>query len=228
MTEDAPIETSTLAYDTEPEDEWLEEPEELPRRPRRKLFSPVPVTLFVVLLVAGAFFAGVEVEKGQTSPSTSGGLPSGLAALRSRLGAAATSGSGAKGSGAGFPSGLFRGAGGASGAGSGGFSGVGGLAGGGVTTGEVSFASGNTLYVATSEGNTVKVNAPQGTTVSKTVSTNVHGIHPGDTVVVRGSQNKNGSVSASSITISPSSGSSTGGASSPSTGGGATQQLFGG
>jgi hypothetical protein len=227
MTQDAPtdtpIETGTLEYDTEPEHEWLEdEPEELPRRPRRKLLSPVPLTLLVILLLAGAFFAGVQVEKGQSSSTgTSGGLPSGLAALRSRLGAGtagASSSAKATGASSGFP--------GASGAG-GGFPGTGGLSGAGVTTGEVSFASGNTLYVTGSEGNTVKVSAPDGTKVSKTVTTNVHGIHPGDTVVVTGSKNNNGSVSASSITISSSGASSTGASGSSSTSGSAAQQLFG-
>ncbi len=218
MTEDTPIETSTLDYEAEPEEEWLEEPEELPRRPRRKLLAPVPVALLAVLLVACAFFAGVEVEKGQTSSSTTGGLPSGLAALRSRLGSgtgspSSTTSTGSSGSG--FPS-------------AGGFRGASGLAGGGLTTGEVSFANGNTLYVTSSEGNTVKVSAPAGTKVSKTVTTNVHNIHPGDTVIVTGSKNKNGSVSASSITISSSGGSGTNGTGSSSTSGSsAAQQLFG-
>ena len=38
--------------------------------------------------------------------------------------------------------------------------------------------------------------------MSKTVSTSVHSIHPGDTVIVRGSQGGNGSITASSISIS--------------------------
>lgn len=235
MTQDIPTEASTLDYDPEPEEEWLEEPEELPRRPRRKLLAPLPVTLFVILLLAGAFFAGVEVEKGQTSSSTSGGLPSGFAALRSRLGAGGTSsssttgGSGATGSsGTGLPS---AGAG-LPDASGGGFPGAGGLAGSGITTGEVSFANGNTLYVTSSEGNTIKVSAPQGIKVSKTVTTGVNSIHPGDTVIVRGTQNKNGSVSASSIAISSSGGSGTSATGSSSTGGGggagsSTPQLFG-
>lgn len=233
MTQDTPIETSpieasTLDYDTEPEEEWLEEPEELPRRPRRKLLgvggNPIQLTLLVVLLLACAFFAGVQVEKGQTSSGASSGFPAGLAALRNRAGTGGASSSATTGgSGGSVPSGgSFPGASG------GGFPGAGGLAGGGVTTGEVSFASGNTLYVTSSEGNTVKVSAPDGTQVSKTVTTNVHSIHPGDTVIVRGSQNKNGSVNASSITVSSSGGSGTSGASSSGTSsGGSTQQLFG-
>jgi hypothetical protein len=223
MTHDPTIDTTPLDYDAEPENEWLEEPEQTPRRPRRRLLAPVPVTLLVVLLLAGAFFAGVEVEKGQTSSGTSAGLPAGLSALRSRLGTGGAASSGSSSSTRGSSGGGFAGAGGFSGAGGGSFPG------GGATTGEVSFASGNTLYVTSSEGNTVKVSAPAGTKVSKTVSTNLNSIHPGDTVVVRGTQNKNGSVSASSISISSSGGSSNSGASNASTGGGgSTQQLFGG
>ena len=86
-----------------------------------------------------------------------------------------STGTGSRGSGGGFAG--FAGAG-----------GFGGGAAGGLTTGEVSYLSGNTLYVTTAEGNTVKVTAPAGTTVSKTVSTDVKSIHPGDTVLVRGSQ----------------------------------------
>lgn len=236
MTQDAPIETDALDYDTE--EVWLEEPEELPRRPRRKLLgvggNPVAVTLLVVLLLACAFLAGVEVEKGQTSSGTGAGLPAGLSALRSRLAAGGTSSSSSSATGS--SGGRFRGgAGGFPAAAGGGFPGAGGLAGGGVTIGEVSFASGDTLYVTSGEGNTVKVTVPAGTNVSKTITTNLHSVHPGETVIVRGSQNKNGSVSASSITVSPSGGSGAGlfggsgasGGSSGAAGGGATQKLFG-
>ena len=219
MTEDTPADTGMVDYDAEPEEEWLEDPEqELPRRPRHKLLAPVPVTLLVILLLAGAFLAGVEVEKGQGSSSTTSGLSTGLAALRSRAGlGGAKAGSGGASSGAGA---LRGGA-------AGGFPGAAALFGGAVTTGEVTFANGNTLYVTSGEGNTVKVSAPEGTKVTKTVSTDVRGIHPGDTVIVRGTQNKNGSVSASSITVSSAGASATGSGGSSTSGAGAAQQLFG-
>ena len=210
-------ETAALDYDADMEEEWLEEPEEPPRRPRRKLLAPIPAVLLVVLLVATGFFAGVEVQKGQGSSSSSGGLPAGLAALRDS--GAGTGASGSARTSSGGVAGLFGG-------GGGGFPGGGGLAG-GLTTGEVSYVSRSTLYVTSGEGNTVKVSAPKGTKVSKTVSTNVHSIHPGDTVIVRGSQSGSGGVTASSITVS-SAGSATGtGSSSGSSGGGGSQQLFG-
>jgi len=90
----------------------------------------------------------------------------------------------------------------------------------------VSYVSGNTLYVVTGEGNTVKVSAPAGTKVSKTVSTTVHSIHPGDTVVVQGSQS-GGSVKASSITVGSGGSSSSAGSSTGSSSAGGSQQLFG-
>ena len=55
------------------EDDWLDEPLELPRRPRRRLLTPVPLTLLGVLLIAGGFIGGVLVEKGQTSSSSTAG-----------------------------------------------------------------------------------------------------------------------------------------------------------
>ena len=58
----------TPAYDrVEEGDEWLEEPAGLPRRPRRRLLTPVPLALIGVLLIACGFVAGVLIEKGQTS-----------------------------------------------------------------------------------------------------------------------------------------------------------------
>lgn len=207
---------AALDHDAEMGEEWLEEPEQLPRRPRRKLLAPIPAVLLVVLLVAAGFLAGVEVQKGQGSSSSGGGLPAGLAALGSGAG---TGASGSARTSPGGGAGLLGG-------GGGGFPGGGGLAG-GLTAGEVAYVSGSTLYVTSADGSTVKVSAPKGTRVSKTVSTNVHSIHPGDTVIVRGSQRGSGGVTASSITVS-SAGSATGtGSSSGSSGAGGSQQLFG-
>ena len=47
----------------------------------------------------------------------------------------------------------------------------------------------------------VKVVTSPASTVSKTVDTNVNAIHPGDTVVVRGTTGKNGEITAESISI---------------------------
>jgi hypothetical protein len=206
----------TAAFDYEPatDEDWFEETDELPRRRRRRLLGPVPAVLFAILLLAGGFLAGVEVQKNQGGSSTSGSGLAGFAALR-----AAAKGSGAAGATRSSSGGFAGGA---------GFGGAGGLAGAGITAGEVSYLSGNTLYVTNTEGNTVKVSAPSGTKVSKTVSTSVSSIHPGDTVLVRGSQSA-GKVTASSISVTAS-GSTTGssGGTSSSSSSSATPQLFGG
>src|SRR5271169_3073876 len=90
------------------EDQWLGESEELPRRQRRRLLTPLPLALLAGLLVALGFIGGVLVEKGQ-NPSSGAAATQGsalatrlraLAGGRSRLGGASSSpGTGA---GAGF------------------------------------------------------------------------------------------------------------------------------
>jgi hypothetical protein len=168
-------------------DPWLADSEgELPGRPRRRLLAPVPVALLSILLLACGFIGGVLVEKNQTSNgggsalSSSGGLPASSGSAASR----------------------FRALLGGTRAGAPGTAGVGGaLAGAGVTAGEVAYVRHGTLYVRNSEGNTLKVKAAPGSTVTKTVTTKVDSIHPGETVVVRGSQGSNGAIQASSITV---------------------------
>ncbi len=181
----------------EEHDDWLEEPEDLPRRPRRRLLAPLPLSLLGVLLVACGFIAGVLVEKGQGSSTPAGGTGAGLA---SRIAALRGGSSTATGSSAGASSAGSSGAGsdGAARSGAGGFAGA--LGGGGATAGQVAFVSGSTLYVTTAEGNTVKVMTSPGSTVTKTVTASVSEIHPGETVVVTGT-NMNGTISAESIRV---------------------------
>jgi hypothetical protein len=160
----------------EEQDDWLDESEELPPRPRRRLLSPIPLALFGVLLAACGFIGGVLVQKGQTSSGSSAG---GASSLASRFAALRGGATGATSS-----------------------SSTGGFAGGaGATAGSVAFISGDTLYITTSEGNTVKVTTSAGTTVTKTVKSEVKGIHPGETVTVTGATGGNGAVSAESIRV---------------------------
>ena len=51
------------------------------------------------------------------------------------------------------------------------------------------------------EGNTVKVKTSTGSAVTKTVKTDVKGIHPGETVLITGPTAKDGSVTAESIRV---------------------------
>ncbi len=230
----------TLAYEPlEEEGDWLEEPEELPRRPRRRLLgvggSPVPFVLLGVLLIACGFIGGGLVEKGQSTSSTSSSAAGGLAARFAALRGAGATGSTTTGGGTGS-----SGAG-AAAAGGGGFAErFGGLGGAGsATIGEVSYISGDTLYVTNSEGNTVKVTTSPASSITKTVKADLHGIHPGETVVIRGAKGSGGAVSAESISVSAAGaagggglsslfgGSSSSGAAGGSRSGGSTSSLFG-
>jgi hypothetical protein len=177
-------------------------PEELPPRPRRRFFAPIPIALLGVLLLACGFIGGVLVEKGQTTPSSSNSGASGIAARFASL----------------------RSAGGGPTSGGGGFAGRFGGAGGGATIGEVSYIEGHTLYVTDAEGNTVKVTTSAASTITKTVSTDVHGIHPGDTVIVRGSKGSSGAISAESVSVNTGAAGGLGGGG----GGGGLSSLFGG
>jgi hypothetical protein len=171
-----------------PAEHWLDEDEELPRRPRRRLLRPLPLSLLGVLLIACGFIGGVLVEKGETSSSSSGtgaaaggALASRFAALRSSAGAGTNTGS------SGGP-----------GAGAGGFARP--------TAGTVAYLDGSTLYVTNAEGNTVKVSTSQATTVTKTVKSDTKGIHPGETVTIVGSATANGALNAESISVGSSAG----------------------
>jgi hypothetical protein len=205
----------TTTYEPpETDREWFDEPSELPRRPRRRLLTPIPIALAAVLAIACGFIGGVLVEKGQSSSTAAGGaagIASQFASLRSgagRSGAAAGGGASAAGGSTGSGEASGGRAGGAGGA----------RAGAGATAGQVAYISGDTLYVTTTEGNTVKVKTSPASTVTKTVKTSVKGIHPGETVLITGASGANGAITAESIRV---------GATGAS-GGGGLGGLFGG
>ncbi len=203
------------------QDEWLEDPEELPPRPRRRLLgtgaNPIFLVLLGVLALACGFIGGVLVEKGQTPSGSAGGATAGLAARFAAL-HGGTSSTAARSGAAGAAGGFF-------GAGAGA---------GRPTSGTVAYLAGSTLYVTNAEGNTVKVKTSTGTNVTKNVKTSVTGIHPGETVTVTGAAAANGTVNAEAISVGTSGGALSallGGAaarssSAKSTGGG-EQSLFG-
>jgi hypothetical protein len=206
----------------EADEPWLEEPQELlPRRPRRRLFgagaNPLALALLGVLLTACGFIGGVLIEKGETSPSSSGGagassLISRFRALRGSTSAAGGSSTGATSAGA--STGFTR-----------------------PTAGTVAYLDGSTLYVTNAEGNTVKVKTSAATSVTKTVKASVKGIHPGETVTITGDTGSSGTVSAESISVGAGGGGALaalfGGGGRASTGGASTSRsgepsLFGG
>lgn len=186
-----PHATAQTYEQTEGPEQWYDDPveDELPRRPRRRLLTPVPLALAGVLLIACGFIGGVLVQKGQTastSPAAVGSLASRFGALRS----SATSGSSSARGGTGASAASAFGG------------GAGSAGGGGATVGQVAYVSGHSLYVTTAEGNTVKVTTSEASTVTKTVKANVKSIHPGETVIVTGSTGSNGAISAESIRVS--------------------------
>jgi hypothetical protein len=204
-------------------DDWLDDPEEadeLPPRPRRRILTPVPLALLAVLLIAGGFIGGVQVQKGEESSTSAGGATAGgasrFAALRRGAPTSTATGSGRTATGGSAGGGL-------PGAGAGGSR---------PTTGTVAYLAGNTIYVTNSEGNTVKVTTSAATSVTKSVKTKVGAIHPGETVTVTGAAS-GGTVSAESISVGSNGGGLAGlfGGSAPkgSAGGstGSAPQLFG-
>jgi hypothetical protein len=158
----------------DPIDEYETEPLPLPRRTRLPFLTAL---LALGVVGAGMFIAGVEVQKHEGG-STSSGAGSAGASFASRLGRTSTTGTTS-----------------GSATGSGGFGGL------GATIGTVTAIKGSTLYVTDSSGNVVKVTTSPASTVSKTVSSSVKKINPGDTVVIRGSQAKNGTIAAESISV---------------------------
>jgi hypothetical protein len=68
-----------------------------------------------------------------------------------------------------------------------------------VTSGTVTDIIGNTVYVTNSSGNLVKVTVSSTTTVDRNAASSISALKPGDTVTVQGPTQKNGSVSAASI-----------------------------
>ncbi len=180
-------------------DGWAEEQDEqLPRRPRRRWLAPLPVSLALVLAVAGGFIAGVLVEKGERSSAG--------ATLGTGTGTGAAGGRGGLGG--------FAGLGGAGGARAG--AGGAGAAGAGATVGQVAFVHGSTLYVTNAEGQTVKVTTSRASAVTKSVKSTVAAIHPGETVLVTGSAGADGAIDAETIRTGE------------ALGGGGLSSLFGG
>jgi hypothetical protein len=165
----------TVRYTDEPE--WIdeeidEEEDELPRRPRRRLLTPITGALAAVVLVAAGFLAGVEVQKSQDS-------------------GAATAQTG-------FPG--VPGGGGAGGNGPPGGPGAGQGSGSESVRGTVSNLRGATLYVTDDSGNTVRVSTRKRAEVVRAASSRPVDVQPGDTVIVQGEKNDDGSYSADQIT----------------------------
>jgi hypothetical protein len=165
----------------------------LSRRPRAKLPS-LTVVLVVVAVASAGFIGGIMVGKHYGS-SGSGGLASRFGAFAAAAGASPSAGTGS-----GTRAGFGGAGGGFGGAGAGaGFGGAGGGAGGNATAGTIKLVDGSTVYVQTSAGDIVQVSTSSGTKVTASSTVPVKSLQPGETVIVEGSKNSKGGVSATSI-----------------------------
>lgn len=174
----------TAQYPQTLEDYAVDDAAPAPKAGRR---LPILTAALVVAVVAAAgFFAGVRVEKGRAGSST----------VASATGARRGTGTGA---------GRFTGS------SSGGASGGGAGFGRGRTIGQVVAIEGSDLLITDATGNTIKVSTSPSSTITKTDAASVSDIHPGDTLVITGTQQPDGSTAATSIIV--------GGASGPGGGG---------
>lgn len=146
--------------------------EEIPPRPVRQKLGRVTLGLFVLACAAGAFYAGVVIEKHSLGTTAT-------AASTRTSARPATTGAGAGGAGAG------------AGAGAGG--------GGGATVGQVKLIDGNNIYVTDSTGNVVKVATSSASQIIVTSTGTVKDVKPGDTVIVTGTTGEDGTVSATAV-----------------------------
>ena len=159
------------------DDDW----DEAPITPRVRV--PRPTKLLLVLMVAAAAFAGGVFAQRHWGPAREAALlrPRAPRVAAPAAAPAARSGAGRRGSAA------------ERGGSATGF--------GGATIGQVAYLKGTTLYITDTSGNTIKVIVPKGTPVTKSVSTGLNGVGPGDTVVVRGLPGPNGTATAQSVSV---------------------------
>lgn len=140
---------------------------------RRGLRMRVPTAVLLALLIAaGGIWGGAALQRTRSSASASSG--SSLASLFSGRGRGGTTGAGG-GS-------LFGGA--------------------PAAAGTVTAVEGDVVYLTTSSGGIEKVIVAKTTTLTRTTKISASGLHQGDTVIVEGTTEKNGSVAATSITAS--------------------------
>jgi hypothetical protein len=164
------------------DDEWRSGP------PRQGIRLAVPTAILAVLALLGiGFWGGAIAEKHHNPPAGTA-----LSSLANRFAAAR----GAAGAGAGRGSGAGTGA---------------GSTGGAATEGIVTGVQGNTLYVTNAHGDLVKVTPGPSATITQSSPTPLSGLATGNTVIVRGTTNADGSVTATAISSTPASSTGAGG-----------------
>jgi hypothetical protein len=139
----------------------------------------IPIAVLVMLLfAAGGLWGGAALQRSHGTTASAGASLANL--FRGARGAGAGTGTG---TGTGGASSFFGGGGAASAA----------------AAGTVTAVEGDVLYVTTASGSLEKVVYSKTTTVTRTAKSSVPALVPGDTVIVQGTKESNGSVSATSI-----------------------------
>jgi hypothetical protein len=156
---------------TDIDDTDVADEEEWPiRSPRPGLRLKYPTAVLVALLIgAGGLWGGAALQRAHGTSGT-GSAAANFARLFSSTGS----------------SGFTRG----------GFSG---LSSAGAASGIVTTIEGNTLYVTTASGGLVKVILGASTTYTREAKSTASAMQPGDTVIVQGTSEKNGTVVATSV-----------------------------
>lgn len=165
----------------------------LAARPPRLKLPKVTLALAGAALICAGFVGGVLVQKhlGGSSSSGRGNLAAAFTAGRTGTGATGRTGTGT-GAGTGATGGFF------------GRGGTGG-AGGGAITGTVTVVSGDKLYVTAADGSVYTVTTSGSTVINVTKSGALSQLKPGQTVIIAGTNDNSGDVTATSITASSSS-----------------------
>ena len=140
--------------------------------PPRRRFPFLTGGLALLAAAGGAFLAGVQVQKHHDR-----------SLVTTTAAATATGGAGQRARAA-------LGAGGGAGGG------------GGATVGQVKLVDGSNIYVTDASGNTVTIATTSSSQFTKLNPATLKDIQPGDTVIVRGAQQGDGSVSAASVSDS--------------------------
>jgi hypothetical protein len=153
----------------------------LAARPPRVKLPKVTLALAGAALICAGFVGGVLVQKhlGGSPSSARGNLTAGFAGGRTGTGATGRTATGAGG----------------------GFFGRGGTGtGGGAITGTVTVVSGDKLYVTAADGSVYTVTTNGSTVINVTKSGTLSQLKPGQTVIIAGSNDNSGDVTATSIT----------------------------
>ncbi|MEV6842240.1 DUF5666 domain-containing protein [Actinoplanes sp. NPDC051411] len=190
--------------DAEPEDESRDGlAEELAHAAPKRWWNRGTVVLAGLVLLAGGFVGGVQVQKNWGSTQSRGsGFPAGGFAAGANGGAGRYGGGTGRG-GAGAYGGGNLGGGAASQAGgaqAGGAQAGGAQAASSGTTGTVKLVDGSTIYVQTPDGNLVTVNTDGKTAVSAASKSSLKSIKAGQKVTVQGAAGSDGTVTATSVT----------------------------